>query len=84
MLHDAPPGTGLILSIIGIVMSLFLVIALVYSWFILQSQNLAMSITGFIVFIVIMVVVGQTRARDDDNDDNDLDEEESPSMYDDI
>lgn len=83
MLHDAPPGTGLILSALGIVISLSLVIILIYSWVVMGSQNIAMSILGLIVFILIMVVVAQTRSGSEE-DEKEEDGEQEGGLYDDI
>ena len=84
MLHNAPPGTELILSILGIVISLSLVIMLIYSWLIMGSQNIAMSILGLIVFIVIMIVVAQARSEDEEEEDERREDKEQGGLYDDI
>lgn len=82
MLHDAPPGTGLILSALGIAISLSLVIVLIYSWVVMESQNIAMSILGLIVFILIMVIVGQMRSGGEEDEEEE--EGEQSGLYDDI
>lgn len=84
MLHDAPPGTGLILSITGILISLVALAVMVYAW-ITGLQSIAMAILGFVVFITIMVVVFQARSGEDENDDKEEEQDvDEDGLYDDI